>query len=530
MILIVPDKFKGSLTASQVADCIETAIRSAAIGGASQEIVKLPMADGGDGSLDVVATALGDKAKIVEIDTVDALMRPIKTEILIFDGGDSAFVEMAKICGLAMLKAEERNPESTTTFGLGLAMSQVVKMGCNKVVIGIGGSATNDGGEGMMRAFPSENWNKLKIEVACDVRNPLLGANGATMVYGPQKGADSRMLERLERRMEAFAAEAGLDATVEGGGAAGGVGAALHKMGAKLLPGWQVFGSLVGLEEKIADASAVITAEGRFDAQSLSGKLADGINTLCRKYKKKPIIVCGQCSIRREVWKKAGIGDVYSLRDIEPNLSRCFTSGARLLSGEEVMLVGCDEAGRGPLAGPVYAAAVILPKDFDHPFLNDSKQLNEARREELRPLIEKEALAWGVASVSAQEIDQINILNASIMAMHLAIDRCLSKLEGDNRFVVIADGNRFKPYRNLSSHTVVKGDGRLKAVAAASILAKTHRDEFMRKIAKEFPEYGWDRNMAYPTKDHRDAIRRLGPTKYHRLTFNLLDETDNKLF
>ena len=530
MILIVPDKFKGSLSATEVASCIEKAVRTSAIGGSGLEIVKLPMADGGDGSMEVVENALGPQARRITVDTVDALMRPVKAPVLLYDGGSSAFVEMAKICGLAQLAREERNPEKTTTCGLGIVLNELVKKGCNKVVIGIGGSATNDGGEGLMRAFPQEQWSKLQIEAACDVRNPLLGPDGATMVYGPQKGADEAMLERLERRMEALAEREGLDTAVEGGGAAGGVGAALYKMGARLLPGWQVFGRMVGLEEKIARAETVITAEGRFDGQSLSGKLADGILTLCKKYKKKPVVVCGQCSLRREVWKKAGIGDVFSLRNIEPDLSKCFSSTGGLLGGDDVLLVGCDEAGRGPLAGPVYAAAVVLPKDFDHPFLNDSKKLGEERRELLRPIIEREALAWGVASVDAAEIDRINILEASIKAMHLAIDECLSKLGGEKRMVIIADGNRFKPYGRIPSHTLVKGDGRLKAVAAASILAKTHRDEYMKAIAKEFPEYGWDRNMAYPTKEHRDAIRRLGPTKYHRLTFNLLDETVNKLF
>lgn len=530
MILIVPDKFKGSMTASEVADRIETAIRGFHIGGESLDIVKLPLADGGDGSLEVMERVLGKEARRVSVDTFDSLMRPLKTDVLLYDGGRSAFVEMASICGLAQLSPSERNPEKTTTYGLGVVMNELVTLKCNKVVICIGGSSTNDAGEGMMRAFPEEMWNRLQMEVACDVRNPLLGPNGATMVYGPQKGADPQMLERLERRVEAFARKAGLDTTIEGGGAAGGVGAALHRMGARLLPGWQLFGSMVGLEEKIKAADAVITAEGRFDSQSLCGKLPDGISTLCRKYKKRLTVVCGQCSLRREVWKKAGIDDVYSLRDIEPDLSKCFSSGAGMLSGKDILLIGCDEAGRGPLAGPVYAAAVILPEGFDHPYLNDSKKLNEMRRRQLRPIIEKEALAWGVASVGPQEIDRINILNASIKAMHLAVEECLAKL-GDSSLhkVVIADGNRFKPYGGISSHTLVKGDGKLKAVAAASILAKTHRDEYMRCIAREYPEYGWDRNMAYPTKDHRDAIRRFGPTKYHRLTFNLLDETGNLL-
>lgn len=530
MILIAPDKFKGSLTAWQVADCLEKAVRRSAVGGRNVEIVKLPMADGGDGSLEVVENSLGNAAKRVEIETVDSLMRPLKAPVLIFDGGKSAFIEMAKICGLAMLKKEERNPEKTTTRGLGIAMSQAVALGCNKIVIGIGGSSTNDGGEGILRTFDPKIAKSVTIEVACDVRNPLLGPEGATMVYGPQKGADRAMLERLEKRMEEFAIKEGLDTTIPGGGAAGGVGAALHKLGARLLPGWQVFGKMAGLEEKIAAAESVITAEGRFDSQSLSGKLIDGITTLCRKYKKKPVVVCGQCAVKREVWKKYGISDVYSLREVEPDISKCFGNATGILEGEETLVIGCDEAGRGPLAGPVYAGAVVLPKNFNHPLLNDSKQLSQPQRDELRAVIEKEALAWGVASVDAKEIDKINILEASIKAMHLAIEKCLESLpEGANK-IVLADGNRFHPYTGIPSHTVVKGDGKVQAIAAASILAKTHRDEYMLELSKKYPQYGWDKNMAYPTKDHREAIRRFGPTEYHRLSFNLLGDDDNKLF
>ena len=178
---------------------------------------------------------------------------------------------------------------------------------------------------------------------------------------------------------------------------------------------------------------------------------------------------------------------------------------------------GCDEAGRGCLAGPVYAAAVILPDDFFHPLLNDSKQLSEKVRELLRPVIEKEAIAWGVAWADAGEIDNVNILNAAILSMHRAID----KLEVSPELILV-DGNRFKPYGNIPHKCIIGGDGKMTSIAAASILAKSYRDRFMREIASEFPMYGWDKNMAYPTKLHREAIRKFGTTKYHRMSFRLL--------
>jgi ribonuclease HII len=178
---------------------------------------------------------------------------------------------------------------------------------------------------------------------------------------------------------------------------------------------------------------------------------------------------------------------------------------------------GCDEAGRGCYAGPVFAAAVILPPDFYHPVLNDSKQLNEKQREMLRPVIEKEAIAWAVASVGQEEIDQINILKASIKAMHLAIDQLKKKPN-----YLLIDGNRFYPYKKIPHQCFVKGDGRFASIAAASILAKTWRDEYMIRLHEKFPHYGWDKNKGYGTAVHRKAIEQYGLCEHHRKSFNLL--------
>ncbi|MBN2805372.1 MAG: ribonuclease HII [Prolixibacteraceae bacterium] len=178
---------------------------------------------------------------------------------------------------------------------------------------------------------------------------------------------------------------------------------------------------------------------------------------------------------------------------------------------------GCDEAGRGCLAGPVVAAAVILPPDFTHPKLNDSKQVNEKNRLLLRPIIEEAAIAWGIGMVSNQEIDQINILNASFLAMHRALDQL--KVQPEH---LIIDGNRFKKYRTLPHQCIVKGDGKFTSIAAASVLAKTYRDDFMLRIAADYPEYAWDKNKGYPTMAHREAIMAHGQTPWHRLSFRLL--------
>lgn len=185
---------------------------------------------------------------------------------------------------------------------------------------------------------------------------------------------------------------------------------------------------------------------------------------------------------------------------------------------------GCDEAGRGCLAGPVFAAAVILPDGYTNELLNDSKQLSEKKRDALRPIIERDALAWAVGIVTAEEIDKINILNASFIAMHRAIDGLKIKPEH-----LLIDGNRFKPYKDIPHTCIVKGDGKMMSIAAASILAKTHRDEFMKKIHAEFPQYAWNVNKGYPTKTHRAAIAEHGVSPYHRVSFKLLD-TEPSLF
>ena len=181
---------------------------------------------------------------------------------------------------------------------------------------------------------------------------------------------------------------------------------------------------------------------------------------------------------------------------------------------------GCDEAGRGCLAGSVYAAAVIFPKDYHNDELNDSKRLSAKKRYALREIVERDALAWAVGIVTPEEIDKINILNASILAMHRALDQLKVRPEA-----VIVDGNKFKPYHDLPYTTIVKGDGKYLSIAAASILAKTFRDDYMDRLAEEYPQYDWLSNKGYPTKKHREAIRKYGVTPYHRMSYNLLGGT-----
>ena len=184
---------------------------------------------------------------------------------------------------------------------------------------------------------------------------------------------------------------------------------------------------------------------------------------------------------------------------------------------KDLLEAGCDEAGRGCLAGPVVAAAVILPKKYRHKKLNDSKQLTRDERDELRVVIERDALAWAVAEVDHAEIDQINILNASFKAMHLALDKLTMSPE-----LLLIDGNRFKPYRDLRHECIIKGDAKYLSIAAASVLAKTYRDELMNNLAKQFCGYGWETNVGYPTPEHREGIKQLGITPYHRRSFTLL--------
>ncbi len=191
---------------------------------------------------------------------------------------------------------------------------------------------------------------------------------------------------------------------------------------------------------------------------------------------------------------------------------------------DNLIEAGCDEAGRGCLAGSVYAAAVILPPHYKNEMLNDSKKLTDKKRKQLREVIERDAVAWAVGIVSPEEIDKINILNASFLAMHRALDQLKIRPEA-----IIVDGNRFKPYKNLPYTTIVKGDGKYMSIAAASILAKTYRDDYMDKLADKFPQYDWKSNKGYPTKKHREAIRLNGVTPYHRLSYNLLGSDELSL-
>ena len=188
----------------------------------------------------------------------------------------------------------------------------------------------------------------------------------------------------------------------------------------------------------------------------------------------------------------------------------------KFFSTKTIIEAGCDEAGRGCLAGPVFAAAVILPSDFENELLNDSKKLTEKQRDKLRLIIEEKALFWSVATCSPKEIDEINILNASILSMHRALDTLKEKPE-----LILVDGNKFKNYKNIPHECVIKGDGKFMSIAAASILAKTHRDEYIINLAQEFPYYDWHKNKGYPTKFHKLAIAQHGTTNHHRMTFNM---------
>lgn len=189
------------------------------------------------------------------------------------------------------------------------------------------------------------------------------------------------------------------------------------------------------------------------------------------------------------------------------------------------IICGVDEAGRGCIAGPVVAAAVILPKNFTHDFLNDSKQLSEKQRSELRPIIEKNGIAFGVGIIDNHKIDEVNILQATYLAMHQAIDKINTKID-----LLIIDGNRFKSYKKIPHQTIIKGDGKYIEIAAASVLAKTYRDEIMENLHHKFPHYKWNKNKGYPTIEHRAAVKELGASQYHRHTFRLLKDEQLSLF
>ena len=546
MILLVPDKFKGTFTASEIAAKLEATIR--ACGNTSEEIVSIPMADGGEGSLEVFLHANPD-AREVMVYTKDSLMRDISAPMAVC--GDTVFIEMARCCGLMMLDRSERNPLKTTTYGLGLMLMAALDYQPRQIIVGLGGSATNDGGRGLVEAIGLENihlFDDIRIRVACDVKNPLLGPLGATSVFAPQKGADAAMLPVLEQRMEGWCVTArewlhGLGReerldfdTYPGCGAAGGTSAALYAfLNASLENGFSLFADMVSLESKIERSRMVITGEGCLDASSMNGKLVGSLAELCAEHCRRLYVVCG----RNALGGDPSLCDVSLLATgLEEHITAWCkpdwrseylpSEGSLFDFGSSYgIIAGCDEAGRGPLAGPVYAAAVILPEGFYHPLLKDSKQMTAAQRDQMRSIIETKAVAWCVASVSAEEIDEINILQASIKAMHLALTG-LRQHPGfpGNIDLILADGNRFNPYyttdgARVPHKCIVKGDDKVPEISAASILAKTYRDEFMLKIDKEYPQYGWSRNMGYPTAEHRSAIHAHGLTPYHRKTFTV---------
>ena len=545
MILLVPDKFKGTFSASQIAAKLEEVIR--ATGNTAEEIVSMPMADGGEGSLDVFLHA-NPASREIMVYTKDALMRDISAPMAVC--GDTVFIEMARCCGLMMIDQSERNPLNTTTYGLGLMLLAALDYQPRQIIVGLGGSATNDGGRGLVEAIGLENihrFDNIRIRVACDVKNPLLGPEGATAVFAPQKGADADMLPVLEKRMEDWCVTArgwlrGLGRenrldfdTHPGCGAAGGTSAALYAfLNASLEGGFNLFADMVSLESLIEQSRLVITGEGCLDESSMNGKLVGSLAELCGEHCRRLYVVCG----RNRLGGHESICDLSLLATgLEEHIAAWCrpdwrseylpSEGSLFDFGSSYgIIAGCDEAGRGPLAGPVYAAAVVLPEGFYHPLLKDSKKMTAAQRETMCAIIEQRAVAWSVASVSAAEIDEINILQASIKAMQLALDGLYAKKPGLRIDLALIDGNRFSPYyapggARVPHKCIVKGDDKVPEISAASILAKTCRDRYMMELDKEYPQYGWASNMGYPTQEHRDAIHRHGLTPHHRKSFTV---------
>ncbi len=601
MILLAPDKFKGTYSAAEIVQMLRKEIVCT---NPCEQIMQVPLADGGEGSLEAFMLC-NSGAERVWVSALDPLMREIEAPMAVC--GDTVFIEMACSCGLMMIDIKERNPLRTTTSGLGLMLLAALDYSPRRIIVGLGGSATNDGGRGMVEAVGLENlrlFEGIEILAACDVTSPLLGPQGATAVFAPQKGADKEMLKVLEERMRSWSATAagwlasiGLAeraedfATLPGAGAAGGVGAALHAFfGAKIVSGSALFADMANLPQMVSRSRLVISGEGSLDASSLCGKLVGNLAQLCAEKCRPLYVVCGRNSLGRTPlirdvatlsgefkekiaawcrrdWRSDYLpqqGLLFSLANganagTDAGTDACANAGADActkacaspfgaFSGAEAsiasgglksasssdrdgalinplygIVAGCDEAGRGPLAGPVYAAAVILPEGFYHPLLKDSKKMTASQRELMCGIIEREALAWSVQSVSPAEIDEINILQASIKAMKLSLEDICRRC-GIRPDLILVDGNRFSPFTasdgsRIPHKCVVKGDDKVPEISAASILAKTYRDRYMLQIDKEYPQYGWSGNMGYPTKEHRDAIRVYGLSPYHRKSF-----------
>lgn len=371
-ITIAIDKFKGTLSAKEAADAIEEALQDSLGSLFPIEIEKIPMADGGDGSMAAVRRYLRSQER--ECRAHDPLGREIPASYLLYreeDGTLSAFIELARVSGLVLLEEQERNPLETNTFGLGELIADAVRQGARRVSVSIGGSATNDGGTGMLQALgyrfldgegrlieracggtleriakivPPDSQQGLSLsgvhlQVICDVTNPLLGPQGATMVYGPQKGADAAMLERLEAGMAAYAKAAGGcggHAEMPGAGAAGGTGFALAALlGAEMVSGWNFFAQITSLEEKIASADLVISGEGKIDAQSFCGKVIDGVIRIARRHGKPVVLFCGVsdlegCGVASGVKMEEDL-HLYSLSMIEPDLKVCLNQASEVL-------------------------------------------------------------------------------------------------------------------------------------------------------------------------------------------------------
>ncbi len=360
-ILICPNAFKGSLSASRAARIISDAI-AAVIPGADLDIC--PLADGGDGTLETLVTATGGTVRPVPVH--DALMRPIQAEWGLLGDQRTAVIEMARAAGLAQLNSNELAPDKATTYGVGELIKQAAATGCSRMIIGIGGSATNDGGSGALSALGArfldgdgrvleqgglalqklyevdisglEPYRHLKLMVACDVTNPLLGAEGASVVYGPQKGAGSEMIEKLDAALQRFAEVTaritGFDmASLPGAGAAGGLGAGLAAyLGAGLEPGWQVVARAVQLEKRMAKSDLVITGEGKIDLQSGFGKVVGAVGRLALSVGRPVIALSGVVDVDIETLNRWGIAAAFSIMHVPYSLPEAMANAETLLS------------------------------------------------------------------------------------------------------------------------------------------------------------------------------------------------------